>query len=91
MFIKGRGTRDQIANIGCIIEKAKEFQKSICLCFLDYDKALDCVGLNKLWKTLKEMGIQDNISCLLRKLYAGQEAIVRNLFERTDWLKIREE
>ena len=73
-FRKGRGTRDQIANIRWIIEKAREFQKSIC--FIDYAKVFDCVDYKKLWKTLKVMGIQDHLTCLLRNLYAGQEAIV---------------
>ena len=74
-FRKGRGTRDQIANICWIIEKAREFQKNIYFCFIDY--AFDCVDHNKLWKILKEMGIADHLSCLLRNLYAGQEATVR--------------
>ena len=74
-FIKGRGTRDQIANICWIIEKARELQKNIC--FIDYAKAFDCVDHKKLWKILKEMGIPDHITCLLRNLYAGQEARVR--------------
>ena len=73
-FRKGRGTRDQIANICWIIEKAREFQKSISFCFIDYAKAFDCVDHNKLWKILKEMGIPDHLICLLRNLYAGQEA-----------------
>ena len=76
-FRKGRGTRDQIANIGWIIEKAREFQKIICFSFIDYDKAFDCVDHNKLWKILKEMGIPDHLTCLLRNWYAGQEATVR--------------
>ena len=76
-FRKGRGTRDQIANICWIIEKAREFQKNIYFCFIDYVKAFDCVHHNKLWKILKEMGIPDHLTCLLRNLYAGQEAIVR--------------
>ena len=76
-FRKGRGTRDQISNICWIIEKAREFQKNIYFCFIDYAKAFDCVDHNKLWKTLKEMGIPDLLTCLLRKLYAGQEATVR--------------
>ena len=76
-FRKGKGTRDQIANICWIIEKAREFQKNIYLCFIDYTKALDCVHHNKLWKTLKEMVIPDHLNCLLRNLYAGQEAKVR--------------
>ena len=76
-FTKGRGTRDQIANICWIIEKAREFQKNIYFCFTDYAKALDCVDHNKLWKILKEMAIPDHLTCLLRNLYAGQEATVR--------------
>ena len=76
-FRKGRGTRDQIGNICLIIEKAREFQKNIYFCFIDYAKAFDCVDHNKLWKILKEMGIPDHLSCLLRNLYAGQEATVR--------------
>ena len=76
-FRKGRGTRDQIANIRWIMEKAREFQKYIYFCFLDYAKAFDCVDNNKLWKILKEMGIPDHLTCLLRNLYAGQEATVR--------------
>ena len=73
-FRKGRGTRDQIANICWIIKKAREFQKNIYVCFIDYAKAFDCVDHNKLWKILKEMGIPDHLTCLLRNLYAGQEA-----------------
>ena len=73
-FRKGRGTRDQIANICWIIEKAREFQKNIYLCFIDYAKAFDCVDHNKLWKILKETGIPDPLTCLLRNLYTGQEA-----------------
>ena len=76
-FRKSRGTRDQFANICWIIEKAREFQKNIYFCFIEYAKAFDCVDHNKLWKILKEMGIPDHQSCLLRNLYAGQEAIVR--------------
>ena len=76
-FIKGRGTRDQIANIHWIIKKAREFQKNIYSCFIDYIKAFDCVDHNKLWKILKEMGIPDHLTSLLRNLYAGQEATVR--------------
>ena len=76
-FRKGRGTRDQIANICWIMEKAIEFQKNIYFCFIDYAKAFDCVDHNKLWKILKEMGIPDHLTCLLRNLYAGQEAIIR--------------
>ena len=71
---KGRGPRDQIANICWIIEKAREFQKNIYFCFIDYAKAFDCVDINQLWKILKEMGIPDHLICLLRNLYAGQEA-----------------
>ena len=76
-FRKGRWTRDQIANIRWIIEKAREFQKNIYFCFIDYAKAFDCVYHNKLWKILKEVGIPDHLTCLLRNLYAGQEATVR--------------
>ena len=88
-FRKGRGTRDQIANIRWIIEKVREFQKNIYFCFIDYAKAFDCVDHNKLWKILKEMGIPDYLTCLLRNLYAGQEATVRTGHETTDWLQIR--
>ena len=84
-FRKGKGTRDQIANIRWIIEKAREFQKNIC--FIDYAKAFDCVDHNKLWKILKEMGIPDHLTCLLRNLYAGQEATVKT--GTTDWFQIR--
>ena len=76
-FRKGRGTRDQIANTRWIIEKAREFQRNIYFCFIDYAKAFDCVDHNKLWKILKEMGIPDHLNCLLRNQYAGQEATVR--------------
>ena len=76
-FRKGRGTRDQIANIHWIMENAREFQKNIYFCFIDYAKAFDCVDHNKVWKILKEMGIPDYLTCLLRNLYAGQEATVR--------------
>ena len=76
-FRKGRGTRDQIANILWIIEKAREFQKNIYFCFIDYAKAFDCVDHNKLWKILQVMGIPDHLTCLLRNLYAGQETTVR--------------
>ena len=72
-FRKGRGTRDQIANIHWIMEKAREFQKNICFCLIYYAKAFDCVDHNKLWKILKEMGIPDHLTCVLRNLYAGQE------------------
>ena len=83
-FRKGRGTRDQIANIRWIIEKARECQKNIYFCFIDYVKAFDCVDLNKLWKILQETGIPDHFICLLRNLYAGQEATVRTGQETTD-------
>ena len=76
-FRKGRVTRDQIANIRWIMEKAREFQENIYFCFIEYAKAFDCVDHNKLWKILKEMGIPDHLTCLLRNLYAGQEATVR--------------
>ena len=76
-FRKGRGTRDQIANIRWIMEEARECQKNIYFCFIDYAKAFNCVAHNKLWKILKEMGIPDHLTCLLRNLYAGQEATVR--------------
>ena len=87
-FRKGRGTRDQIANTCWIIEKAREFQKNICFCFIGYAKGFDCVDHNKLWKILKEMGIPDYLTCLLRNLYAGQEAIVRTGHRTTDWFQI---
>ena len=87
-FRKGRGTRDQVANVCWIIEKRKEFQKNIYFCFIDYAKAFACVDLNKLWKILKEMGIPDHLTCLLRNLYAGQEAAVRTGHETTDWFQI---
>ena len=83
-----KGTRDQIANIQWIIKKAKEFQKNIYFCFIDYAKAFDCVNHNKLWKILKEMGIPDHLTCLLRNLYAGQEATVRTGHGITDWFQI---
>ena len=88
-FRKGRGTRDQIANIRWIIEKAREFQKNIYFCFIDYAKAFDCVDHSKLWNILKEMGIPDHLTCLLRNLYAGQEATVRTRHGTTDWFQIR--
>ncbi|KAF7252796.1 Retrovirus-related Pol polyprotein from type-2 retrotransposable element R2DM, partial [Varanus komodoensis] len=87
-FRRGRGTRDQIANIRWIMEKAREFQKSIYFCFIDYAKAFDCVDQNKLWQVLKEMGVPDHLICLLRNLYAGQEATVRTGHVTTDWFKI---
>ena len=89
-FKKGRGTRDQIANILWIIEKARDFQK-IYFCFIDYAKAFDCVDHNKLWKILKEMGIPDHLTCLLRNLYAGQEATVRTGHGTTDWFQKEKE
>ena len=88
-FRKGRGTRDQIANIHWIIKKAREFQKNIYFCFIDYAKAFDCVDHKNLWKILKEMGIPDHLTCLLRNLYAGQEATVRTGHETTVWFQIR--
>ena len=87
-FRKDRGTRDQTANICWIIEKAREFQKSIYFCFIDYLKAFDCVDHNKLWKILKEMGILGQLICLLRNLCAGQEATVRTGHGKTDWFQI---
>ena len=87
-FRKGRGTRDQIANICWIMEKAREFQENIYFCFIDYAKAFDCVDHNKLWKILKEMGIPDHLTCLLRNLYAGQEATVGTGHGTTDCFQI---
>ena len=87
-FRKGRGTRDQIANIRCIMEKAREFQKNIYFCFIDYAKAFDCVDHNELWKILKERGIPDHLIRLLINLYAGQEATVRTGHGTTDWFQI---
>ena len=87
-FRTGRGTRDQIANIRWIIEKAREFQKNIYFCFIDYTEVFDCVDDNKLWKILKEMGIPDHLTCLLRNLYEGQEAKVRIRHGTTDWFQI---
>ena len=87
-FRKGRGTRDQIANIRWIIEKAREFQKNIYFCFIDYAKVFDYVDHNKMWKILKEMGIPDHLTWLLRNPYAGQEATVRTRHGITDWIKI---
>ena len=89
-FRKGRGTRDQIANIRCIIEKVREFQRNIYFCFIDYVKAFDCEDHNKLWKILKEMGIPDHFFCLLRSLYAGQEATARTGHGKTDWVQTGE-
>ena len=88
-FRKVRETRDQIANIRWIIEKAREFQKNIYFCFIDYTKAFDCVDHNKLWEILKEMGISHHLTCLLRNLYAGQEATLRNGHGTTGWLQTR--
>ena len=88
-FRKARGTRDQIVNIHWIIEKAREFQKNIYFCFIDYAKAFDCVDHNKLWKIFQEMEIPDHLTCLLRNLYAGQEATVRTGHGTTDWFQIR--
>ena len=87
-FRRGRGTRNQIANIHWIIEKAREFQKNIYFCFIDYAKAFDCVDHNKLWKILLEMGMPDLLTCLLRNLYAGQEAPIRIRHGTMDWFQI---
>ena len=87
-FRKGRGTRDQNANIRWIMEKAREFQKNIYFCFIDYAKAFDCVDHNKLWKILQEMGIPDHLTSLLRNLYVGQDATVRTGHGKTDWFQI---
>ena len=87
-FRKGRETRDQIVSIPWIIEKARNFQKNIYFCFIDYAKAFGCMGHNKLWKILKEMGIPDHLTCLLRNLYASQEATVRTGHGTTDWFQI---
>ena len=86
-FKKGRGIRDQIGNICWIMEKAREFQKNMYFCFIDYAKAFDCVDHNKLWKILQNMGIPDHLTCLLRNLYAGQEATVRTGHGTTDWFQ----
>ena len=88
-FRKERGTRDQIANIRWIIKNAREFQKNIYFCFIDYSKAFDCVNQNKLRKILQKIGIPDYFTCLLRNLYAGQEATVRTGHGTTDWIQIR--
>ena len=85
---KGRGTRDQIANISWIMEKAREFQRNIYFCFIDYAKAFDCVDQNKLWKILKEIGISDHLTCISRKLCTGQEARDRTGRGTTDWFQI---
>ena len=87
-FRKGRGIRDQIANIRWIVKKAREFQKNVYFCFIDYAKAFDCVDHNKLWKIPQEMGIPDHLICLLRNLYACQEATVRTGHATTDWFQI---
>ena len=90
-FRKGRGTRDQIANICWIIERAREFQKNICFCFIDYAKAFDCVHHNKLWKILKEIGIPDYLIRLLRNLYVGQQATIRTGHGTMDWSELGKE
>ena len=90
-FRQGRGTRAQIANIHWIIEKARRFQKNIYFCFIDYAKFFDCVDHHKLWKILKEMGISDQLTCLLRNMYAGQEATARTVHETTDLFQIGKE
>ena len=87
-FRKGRVTRDQFANICWIMEKARQFQKNVYFCFIDYAKAFDCVDHNKLWKILKEMGIPDHLTCFLRNLYSVQESTVRAGHGTTDWLQI---
>ena len=87
-FRKGRGTRDQTANIHWIIKKARELQKNTDFCFIDYAKTFDCVDHNTLWKILKEMGIPDHLTCILRNLYASQEATVRTGHGTTDWFQI---
>ena len=84
-FRKVRGTRDQVANIHWIIEKAREFQKNICFCFIDYSKAFDCVDCNKLWKILKEMGIPDHLTCLLRNMHVKKQQLELHMEQRTDW------
>ena len=88
-FQRGRGTRDQTANMCCIKEKARELQKKVHCCFTDYTKAFDCVDHNKLWKILREMGVPDHLTCLLRNLYAGQEVTIR-IGHGTNWFKIGE-
>ena len=87
-FRKGIGTRDQIANIHCITEKAREFQKNIYLCFINYAKTFDYVDHSKPWKAVKEMEIPDHLTCLLRNLYAGQEAIFKTVHGKRDWFQI---
>ena len=88
-FRTGRGTRDQIDNICWVIKKAREFQKNIYFCFINYAKVFDCVDHNKLWKILQEMGIPDHLTCLLKNLYSGQEATIRTGRGTTDWFLIR--
>ena len=88
MFRNGRGTRDQIANICWIIKKARDYQKNIYFCFIDYAKAFDCVDHNKLWKILEEMGLPDHLTCLLQNLHVNQEATVRTGQGTTDWFQI---
>ena len=88
-FRKGRGTRDQIENICWITEKERKFQKNLCFSFIDYAEVFDCVDHNKMWKFLKEEGIPDHITCILRNLYLGQEGRLRTLQGTADWLKIR--
>ena len=90
-FKKGRGTRDQIANICWVIKNAREFQENIYFCFIEYAKAFDCADHSKLWKILKEMGIPEDLICLLRNLYAGQEATIRTEHGTTDWFQIGKE
>ena len=90
-ILQARGTRDQIANILWITEKARELQKDIYFCFIDYAKAFDCVDHNKLWKVMREMGIPDHLTCLLRNLCAGEEAIIRTGHGTTDWFQIGKE
>ena len=90
-FRKDRGTRDQIANIRWIVEKAREFKKNIYFCFIDYAKAFDYVDHHKLWKILQELGIPDHLTCLLRNVYAGQEATVRTGHGTTGWFQIGKE
>ena len=90
-FRKGRGTKDQIANIHWIVQTAQEFQKNIYFCFIDYAKAFDCVDRNRLLKILQEMGIPDHLTCLLRNLYAGQEATVRTGHGKTEWFQMEKE
>ena len=88
VFRKGKGTRDQIGNICWIMEKGREFQKNIYFCFIDYANAFDCVDHHKLWKILKEMGLSNHLTCLLRNLYAGQEVTVRSGHGTTEWFQI---